>query len=170
MRVDWIERRQGLWGLLAVVLALLSLLTTTCFYINESTSSPEKDNELLSPSSGSTKEEHKKIDGKGIMNQTPHSSGNAKEPTTKRIIEGEIFQACGISGLFFARSHSSEGIAILERRDGALFNENGEIIRGHIMPEKEPLRLSNNCFLTIKSQYEVQGHTSFEVFIERSGT
>ena len=85
----------------------------------------------------------------------------------KSVIEGEVFQACNVSGLFLTTLHSGQGVATLGRKHGAFFNQDNEILQDPAMMLDQPLSLSTDCSLTITGTYDVQGHSSFTMLIRR---
>ncbi len=104
-----------------------------------------------------------------ITKNSPPSSSGSKTPLTQklRIIEGEVFEACGVSGLFLTTLHSGQGVASLGRKGGGFHNKDGEFLSEYVMLIDKPLSLSINCSLVITDARDVQGHSSFNILIER---
>lgn len=88
-----------------------------------------------------------------------------QEKLEKSVIEGELFQACGLSKLYFTSLHSGKDIASLGRKHGALFDEDGELRRNNRLTRNNPLHLSRGCYISITDRYVVQGHYSFDILI-----
>ena len=144
--VDWINDRHGLWGLLSVVVAVLTLVASMYFFVDRKSDSPNEKAETVPTA------------------PLPNLSTGTR---TFPIIEGEVFQACGMSGLFLTALHSGPGIASIGKKQGAFFDEAGDILRDPILLLNEPAKLSASCTLSIIDTYSVQGHSSFSVLIER---
>lgn len=149
-----------------VIVAVLSLLASTYFYFYKNIKSPEEIiKPVLTPDDRSEKKGDKSNDRSTIKSSPTRST--TLQYVEKRVIEGEVFQACNVSGLFLTTLYSGQSIASLGRKHGAFFNPEGEILRDHVMLLDNPLRLSMDCSLTITDNYDVQGHSSFNILIER---
>lgn len=162
---EWFNTRAGFWGFLAVIFAALTFFSSMDFFGDRKTESQEAEQKLPTALDGNTKINGKKNNNSGT---TTYQQSLSTKPKSFHIIEGEAFHACGLSGLFITALHSGLGVATIGRKNGAFFDEAGDILRDPILSLKKPVELSANCTLSITDTYSVQGHSSFGVLIERT--
>jgi len=165
--IEWIDKKGGLWGFLAIIVAIL-IAVTQSYFADSDTRPP---NVLPLDQTQASFPEEKSNNSKNEVYVPPPSLPKMKTATQieKNVVEGEPFEACSMSDLFFSTLHLGQDVASLSRKHGVFFNQDGEILQDQAMAIDKPLNLSTDCSIAIIDKYEVQGHSSFKLLIERRG-
>lgn len=166
--LEWLEDRMGLWAFLSVIIAIVAIALPMIWDRKDNQTDPTAEptrSPSPSPSAPPTQIPS------SVPTVTPVATPAPSEPAVAEyftVVESELFDACGLTGLKLHRLLGGQGIAALEKHNGFLYDNGGNPIEAPAMKVNFPLALSGLCTLTISSVESVQGHNSYSVIIKRT--